>query len=299
MQPTKIIYLYRITNTLNNKVYIGQTIDPNSRWRAHRKSSASDKPRQVIHQAIKKYGNDVFEFDVIAASLNQDDADWMEENLIQQYNSLAPTGYNIEAGGLKSPLMSQAIKDKLSKLGKQRYQTDPNLRVFLKSIRDDYSQFLKEQGLPLPIHTLEGKQKSMAAFKAARDGYQQHHGFDWSFGSAKRPEVRQKKSEAMCNLIQKLPQHWSKGRRLSTEQKAMCKNIQPMSSARKAILVEVGKTTRFKKGQAAHNKKLTQEIAEQIRIKHAQGISIRALSREYNINSKSISRMLKDKTNEF
>lgn len=297
--PTKIIYLYRITNSINQKIYIGQTIDPNSRWRAHKKRSTFDEPKQVIHHAIKKYGSDVFEFETIACSLNQDDANWMEETLIQQYQSLAPTGYNIESGGIKSPAMSQATKDKLSALGKLRYQIDPAYRAHLQTMGIAYKQHLKDQGLPLPIHTPESKQKSMAAFQAARDGYQQQHGFDWAFGVSQRPGINQRRSEGMRKVIQSLPQHWSKGRKLSPEQKVACKRLSPYSIEHITAFIEGSKATRFKKGQTPHNKKLTPEIAEQMRVKYAQGISIRALSREYNINTKSISYMLKGRTNEL
>jgi group I intron endonuclease len=295
MQPVKIIYLYRIINSINEKVYIGQTIDPNSRWRAHRKRSAADEPKQAIHHAIKKYGNDVFEFEIIACSINQNDADWTEEELIQQYQSLSPTGYNIETGGIKSPAMTQATKDRLSELGKQRYQADPNYRAFLKNIRDTYNQHLKEQGLPLPIHTPEGKQKSMAAFQVARDGYQQEYGFDWAFGVSQRPGINQRRSDSMRKKIQSLPQHWAKGRKLTPEHKAVFKRTQPLSSDEKTALIERTKATQFKKGRVPHNKKLTEEISEQMKIKYVQGVSIRALSREYNINAKSISNILKNK----
>jgi group I intron endonuclease len=299
MLPTKIIYLYRITNSINTKVYIGQTIDPNSRWRAHKKRSTFEEPKQVIHHAMKKYGSDVFEFEIIACSLNQSDADWMEETLIRQHQSLAPTGYNVEMGGIKRPAMSQATKDKLSALVKQRYQANPELRAKLINMGLAYNQQLKDQGLPLPIHTLENKQKSMAAFQAARDGYQQQHGFDWAFGVSQRPGINQRRSESMRKVIQSLPHHWSKGRQLSPEHKAVFKHTQPLSPEHKTALMAGGKDTQFKDGQAPHNKKLTSDIAVQMKVKYAQGVSIRALSREYNINTKSISYMLKGKTNEL
>jgi len=297
MNPIRTVYLYRITNTANNKLYIGQTIDPNSRWRAHRKRSADDGPKQAIHHAIKKYGNDVFEFEVIACAANQEDADWAEEILIQQYQSRYPTGYNIEMGGLRKTgyVMSQITKDKISELAKKRYQEDPIFRAHLQNIRATYHKRLEEQGLPLPIHTPEGKQKSMMAFQDARDGYRQEYGFDWSVGVGQRPEFRKKLSDAMRSKIQSLPQHWSKGRKLSPEHKAAIRRTSPLSPEHRTVFVEGGKDTQFKIGRTPHNKKLTPEIADQMKAKHVQGVSIRALSREYNINTKSISHMLKGK----
>jgi group I intron endonuclease len=95
--------LYKITNRLNEKIYVGQTIEPTKRWYQHRRDAAS--PKYPIHFAINKYGVHNFEFEVIATCLNQDDANFLEENLIKQYNSLAKDGkgYNISLGGMVAP----------------------------------------------------------------------------------------------------------------------------------------------------------------------------------------------------
>lgn len=94
-------YLYRITNTLNGKVYIGQTVDANKRWGAHKSFAKNDeKPRQYIHYAIAKYGTENFVYEVIATCRTQEDADFTEDQLIEQYNSRnKDRGYNLKAGG--------------------------------------------------------------------------------------------------------------------------------------------------------------------------------------------------------
>jgi group I intron endonuclease len=105
-------YLYKITNTINAKIYIGQTVNPSKRWYAHRRSSA--EPKQVIHYAIKKYGNENFEFEVIACCSSQDNCDNLERELIIQYDSRNnEKGYNIEEGGYGGK-MSPETKKKIS-----------------------------------------------------------------------------------------------------------------------------------------------------------------------------------------
>lgn len=94
-------YLYRITNTLNNKIYIGQTVDDKRRWGAHKSyAKNSEKTGQYIHRAMAKYGTDNFIFEVIAICKTQEDADETEMVLIEQYDSRnKENGYNLAPGG--------------------------------------------------------------------------------------------------------------------------------------------------------------------------------------------------------
>jgi group I intron endonuclease len=102
-QDNRIHYLYRITNKINGKIYIGQSIDTIRRWYEHKRDAALEKPTMVITWAIKKYGNDAFEFDVIAGCQTWEDANETEALLIAQYGSLAPNGYNVALGGYNAP----------------------------------------------------------------------------------------------------------------------------------------------------------------------------------------------------
>jgi group I intron endonuclease len=93
-------YLYRITDTLNNKVYIGQSNKENERWRQHKYFARQEKPIQYVHRAIKKYGVDHFAYEVIACCKTQEDTDATETLLIEQYDSCnKEKGYNIAPGG--------------------------------------------------------------------------------------------------------------------------------------------------------------------------------------------------------
>jgi len=102
-QVERIIYLYKVTCITNNKIYIGQSVDPTGRWRAHRRDSSD--PKVQFHYAIKKYGSHNFEFEVIACCKTQDDANDMETELVAQYNSFVSSGYGYNAthGGMNAP----------------------------------------------------------------------------------------------------------------------------------------------------------------------------------------------------
>ncbi len=87
---SQIIYLYRITCNINNKNYIGQTVDPTSRWRGHRRDSAN--PTVPIQFALNKYGTHNFEFEIIATCKGQDNANELETALVIQYDSFVNNG---------------------------------------------------------------------------------------------------------------------------------------------------------------------------------------------------------------
>ena len=55
-------FIYKITNTLNSKVYIGQTVNLNERFSSHKRGDDENSP---IHLAIKKYGVENFTFEVL------------------------------------------------------------------------------------------------------------------------------------------------------------------------------------------------------------------------------------------
>lgn len=94
--------LYKITNLINNKVYIGQTIHPNKRWWEHCFHAKQKDDNLPIHLAIAKYGKENFKFEVLEWCENYDER---EHELILQYNSLSPNGYNILDGTSNNPVM--------------------------------------------------------------------------------------------------------------------------------------------------------------------------------------------------
>lgn len=98
-----IIYCY--TNLENNKKYIGQTINPQQRYRQHKSSAYNEKNEEYnspFHRAIRKYGFENFNYEVLAESEDIEILNQMEILLIQKYKTKVPNGYNIEDGGKNS-----------------------------------------------------------------------------------------------------------------------------------------------------------------------------------------------------
>lgn len=92
-------FIYKITNTINGKYYIGQTIqNVKERFYQHCATKCSKAvSNMAIHRAIKKYGKSNFTVEVIeeidSANLNDRERYW-----IKYYNSYN-NGYNSTKGG--------------------------------------------------------------------------------------------------------------------------------------------------------------------------------------------------------
>ena len=99
--------IYKITNILNNKVYIGQTVRPlNIRWSSHKHSCfKSDRPNDKnfrLYIAIRQDGIENFKIESIEELDTRDVKvlDEREKYWIKQYDSTNPeVGYNVDEGG--------------------------------------------------------------------------------------------------------------------------------------------------------------------------------------------------------
>lgn len=103
--------IYKLTNKINSKVYIGQT------WGTLEKrmrNGANYKNSTYLYGAIKKHGVENFEYTVLATCEDQETANRLETEFIQQYNSLDhDIGYNLKEGGSNGK-HSEETKQKIS-----------------------------------------------------------------------------------------------------------------------------------------------------------------------------------------
>lgn len=93
--------VYRITNVINDKVYIGQTIQTlNRRLTIH----FSKNVHSIISRAIRKYGKSNFIFEEIYTAFDKDELNRAEIYFISLENCMQPRGYNIKEGGANGRL---------------------------------------------------------------------------------------------------------------------------------------------------------------------------------------------------
>jgi hypothetical protein len=97
----EIMYIYKIVNTLNGKLYVGKTNNPAERKSAHFREYKNNKGNKTLYNAMIKHGASNFEFSVIEEC--PDDI-WEERECywIKHYNSLKD-GYNMIEGGSEPP----------------------------------------------------------------------------------------------------------------------------------------------------------------------------------------------------
>lgn len=109
-----MIGIYKITNLMNNKVYIGQSVDIKSRISNHKWALKHNRHDNVYLQcSYNKYGKQSFEFSVIC-ECNEDELDRLECYYIDLYHSIdRKYGYNMETGGNKNKHPSQDVIDRM------------------------------------------------------------------------------------------------------------------------------------------------------------------------------------------
>lgn len=85
--------IYKITNLINNKSYIGQSINIEKRFEQHIKSGSK---HSYIDRSIKKHGADNFTFEILI-TCSKEDLDKEETKFIKLYGTYKD-GYNLTWG---------------------------------------------------------------------------------------------------------------------------------------------------------------------------------------------------------
>lgn len=94
------MYVYRITNLRNGKIYIGVTkCSVAKRWREHR-SGAKRGVAGLLYDAMRKYGTEGFRIEVVYEASSLEEMLMVERGLIAQYGAInRKIGYNLTSGG--------------------------------------------------------------------------------------------------------------------------------------------------------------------------------------------------------
>lgn len=86
--------IYKVENKVTGKCYVGQTIRTLNQRKCGHKSHANCGQGFNLHESIRKYGWNNFEWEVLNIC-NEDDLEKWELYYIKKYNSLEPNGYNM------------------------------------------------------------------------------------------------------------------------------------------------------------------------------------------------------------
>lgn len=138
-----MIAIYKITNLINNKIYIGQSWNIKKRWHEHR----NYKTNKHLNSSILKYGLDNFSFKILQelnseGELTQYRLNELEKFYIKRFESYNPDyGYNKTYGG-EGVIPTEETRIKISNSNKGIKHRFSNRKA--KKITEEYINNLKK-----------------------------------------------------------------------------------------------------------------------------------------------------------
>lgn len=174
--------IYIITNTIDGKRYIGQSIDIKRRFWDHR--CISHEENRHLRYAMKKYGKEAFKYEI----LEECEYEKLDEREIYYIDKLKPE-YNVSYGGQRTmKRLPDETKEILSKKAKKQWdnKTDEEKAEFIRKnltgpkIGHEVSEETREKLRMANIGKLQSKEtieKRKATFiKKKANGYIQTNG---------------------------------------------------------------------------------------------------------------------------
>lgn len=103
-------FIYKITNDVNGKVYIGKTLhNVEKRWKEHISDSKRERTEnRPLYRAMNKYGIEHFRIETIEECV-EEIAEEREAFWIKEYDSFGKNGYNATIGGDGKPYVHRAL----------------------------------------------------------------------------------------------------------------------------------------------------------------------------------------------
>lgn len=93
--------IYKITNNINGKMYIGLTsVSLRERWTNHKSNCRNPaKYTSALYSAMRKYGVDNFSIEQIDSAGTLESLNLLEIHYIAKFDTISPKGYNLDNGG--------------------------------------------------------------------------------------------------------------------------------------------------------------------------------------------------------
>ena len=213
--------IYKITNLVNHKVYIGKTqLSIEERFKEHVRDSRREcEEKRPLYDAMNKYGVENFVIELIEDNISDEDINNKEQFYIKQYNSYIgfenSNGYNATLGGdgkkYKNWNLQEIIDlynngNSCAAIARQLNLDASYIRKILKNngieVLSTQERAIKEQGkivYQLDINTNEiinkfdsvgqanialGKDRRNGTIRDALRGRRGHHnayGYKWSY----------------------------------------------------------------------------------------------------------------------
>ena len=152
-------FIYKITNDINGKIYIGKTeyLNPIDRWKEHLKDYKKERcEKRPLYDAMNKYGVEHFYFEVIEETDNSEEREKYWINQFRTYIGFADSnGYNATLGGDGKKYKNYDINEILDlyKQGYSCYHIANIVNLSKKYIR----YILRKQGVDITQNRLAKK----------------------------------------------------------------------------------------------------------------------------------------------
>jgi hypothetical protein len=103
-------YIYKHTNLVTNKVYIGRTVNPKRRFSNLLRNYKNCK---AFYKDLVKYGVESIQTEILIETEDLSNLGFLEEEYINKYNSLVPNGYNLVSYDAGLTVFSDEVKNKI------------------------------------------------------------------------------------------------------------------------------------------------------------------------------------------
>ena len=144
--------IYRATNVINGKCYIGQTVHSLAKRISGHLNISNCGAETAFHKAIRKYDIDSFKWEVLCECLSREELNAQEIFFIKKYNAYGNGGYNMSYGGesndgwvpsdttienfkkaSKKRWAKKSEREKTSCAVKKLYKDNPKLREYINN----------------------------------------------------------------------------------------------------------------------------------------------------------------------
>lgn len=159
----EMVGIYLITNKINNKKYVGQSKDIERRWKEH----ILKEKNTMIHNAIKKYGKENFDFKILElCSLEQltEKERYYYKKYKPEYNAIYPEdnpmNYESIKEKQKEAVNTKEFREKQSMISKKNYTEETKKRL----VKSSHTKAANEKRIKTQ-NSIEYKQKASQIHK--------------------------------------------------------------------------------------------------------------------------------------
>lgn len=207
--------IYKATNIINNKIYIGQTVNTLEHRKNQHFNEAFNLRRKLVyfHEAIRKYGKDAFVFEVIEEIDNIDELNKRESYWISFYKSTDKKfGYNLDSGG-KNCKKSHETKAKIGITTSKKWKNAETAEKMLNGLRkgtEKWKEVSKDRRVKLvcPICDKEflvpkylAKRRTYCSYECAKIGNYETSRNNFKLATQKNIEIKNNRNKKVLDII--------------------------------------------------------------------------------------------------